>query len=148
MKQYSDDCHRRSVREIIMKTKKIVINHDSVCMGDDCMSHEKNLSINEDMTMIDLFEYLIEYVPSMNNVIWAVRSDKGVCGYIITDENGKAVIELIDENQFIMNTELHDIMCVYYYPSCFSWIDGETGEHVHKYSESLSFLEKVRKDNE
>ena len=100
-----------------MKTKKIVINRDSVCMGDDCMSHEKNLSINEDMTMIDLFEYLIEYVPSMNNVIWAVRSDKGVCGYIITDENGKAVIELIDENQFIMNTELHDIMCVYYYPS-------------------------------
>ncbi len=42
MKQYSDDCHRRSVREIIMKTKKIVINRDSVCMGgDDCMSHEK-----------------------------------------------------------------------------------------------------------
>ncbi|MFQ6875971.1 MAG: hypothetical protein ACLT22_01875 [Coprobacillus cateniformis] len=43
-----------------MKTKKIVINRDSVCMGDDCMSHEKSLSINEDMTMIDLFEYLIE----------------------------------------------------------------------------------------
>ena len=60
MKQYSDDCHRRSVREIIMKTKKIVIYRDSVCMGDDCMSHEKSLSINEDMTMIDLFEYLIE----------------------------------------------------------------------------------------
>ena len=49
----------------------------------------------------------------MNNVIWAVRSDKGVCGYIITDENGKAVIELIDENQFIMNTELHDITVSY-----------------------------------
>ncbi len=131
-----------------MKTKKLIINRDSICMGDDCMSHEKSKTVNQDMTMIDLFEYIIDYVPTMYNVIWAVRSDKGVCGYIITDDHGKASIELVKENQLLINMELNEIMCRYYYPASFTWIDGETGERVHKYSESLSFLEKVKKDNQ
>lgn len=131
-----------------MKERIIKIDRDSICMGDDCFSHEKFLTVNEEMTLISLFEYLIEYVPTMYHVIWAIRSNQGVCGYIMTNDTGQANIELVGENQKLLDTSINEIMCKYYYPSSFSWINGETGERIHKYSESLSFLEKVKRDNE
>lgn len=128
-----------------MKTREIVLNRDSICMGDDCISHKKIFTIDDHMTMINLFEYLIKYVPNMYNAIWVIQSGKNICGYLITDDNGQVSIELVGENCLIMNTQMKDIMCRHYSSSSFTWIDGETGESVHKYDESLSLLEKVKK---
>lgn len=133
---------------MIMKAKTIRVNRDSVCMGDDCFPHEKSLTIDEKMTMINLFEYLIDYIPTMYNVIWVIRSDKGICGYIITDDNGHSNIELVGNNFFIINTKISKIMCKYYHSSSFIWIDGQTGECINGYDESLTLLEKVKKENE
>lgn len=131
-----------------MKSKLITINRDSICMGDDCESHKKDLIVDEEMTMISLFEYLTEYVPTMYNVIWAIRLDNKICGYIINDENGHSTFEIDNKDQRVIHRDFNDIMCKYYYPSSFSWIDGKTGERIHKYNENLSFFEKVKLDNE
>lgn len=133
---------------LIMKTKTIQVNRDSVCMGDDCFSHEKSLTIDKKMTLMNLFEYLIEYIPTMHNVIWAICSDKGICGYIITDDHGHSNIELVGDNFFLINIKISKIMCKYYHSSSFTWTDGQTGECINKYGESLTLLEKVKKENE
>lgn len=131
-----------------MKTKTIKIDRDSICMGDDCESHEELLTINEEMTMISLFEYLAEYVPTMYNVIWAIRFDNEICGYIINDEKGHSTFEIDYKDQKVIHMKFSEIMCKHYYPSSFSWIDGKTGKRIHKYNENLTFFQKVKKDNE
>lgn len=126
----------------------IQVNRDSVCMGDDCNSHEVNMALPENMLLSGLLQRLAGYVPSMKNVIWAVQSDAGMCGYIITDSDAAASFELCGTDMPVKEMHISRIMCRYYYPSIFSWTDGQTGNRVEKYPECRTFFEKVKKDNE
>lgn len=130
------------------KDSVIRADRDSVCMGDDCMPHCKELTINSKISIRELLAILADYVPSMKNVIWAVQSNSGLCGYIITDEQANASFEVYGEDTSIRNRGIKEVMCKYYYPSKFSWIDGKSGERVDKYPECETFLEKVKRDNE
>lgn len=126
----------------------IQVDRDSVCMGDDCDSHEVIMNFPENAKLSQLMQKLIDYVPSMSNVVWAVRSDVGMCGYIMTDRNRNASFELCGTNHLISEMKIRKIFCKYYYPSIFSYIEGETGRQIEKYSECSTFLERVKKDNE
>ena len=126
----------------------IRVNPDSVCMGDDCDSHEEKLYLSADMRLSELMRRLAGYVPPMKNVIWAVRSEAGICGYIITDSDANASFELCGTDRTVEEMRIREIMCKYYHSFSFSWIDGKTGNEVEKYSECRTLLEKVKKDNE
>lgn len=126
----------------------VQVNRDSVCMGDDCVSHKIIMNFPENARLSQLMQELIDYVPSMSDVIWAVRSDVGMCGYIITDRNANASFELCGTDCLISEMKIRKIFCKYYYPSIFSYIEGGTGRKIEKYSECSTFLEKVKKDNE
>lgn len=131
-----------------MNEYMIEVDRDSVCMGDDCLSHRTTMFIPENMRLSELMRRLAQYVPLMRNSIWAVRSDVDVCGYITTDPDGNNSFELCGTDMSVARMEIHKIMCKYYYPSRFSWTDAQTGNRIEKYAECRTFLEKVKKDNE
>lgn len=124
------------------------VDRDSVCMGDDCYSHEIIMNFPENARMSQLMQKLIDYVPSMSNVVWAVQSDVGMCGYIMTDSDTNASFELCGTDCLISEMKIRKIFCKHYYPSFFSYIEEGTGRKIEKYSECSTFLEKVKKDNE
>ncbi|MCM1062885.1 MAG: hypothetical protein NC420_00205 [Eubacterium sp.] len=133
-----------------VKTDNIIIqvDRDSVCMGDDCLSHEENMFIPEDMRLSELMRRLVKYIPATTNRMWVIWSDVDICGYIITDSDANASFAVCGMDLFVGNMKIHKIMCKYYDPSLFSWTDAETRNRVEKYSECGTFLEKVKKDSE
>lgn len=58
---------------------EIIIDRQSVCMGDDVTSHETKNEVNEHITFLELFEELIakNYFPHIqgNDVVWVLRFD-------------------------------------------------------------------------
>ncbi|MGX8834102.1 hypothetical protein ACWG0P_07800 [Amedibacillus sp. YH-ame6] len=122
----------------------IKVNRNSVCMGDDCDDHRKTYNIDAKTTVSEFIYTLSNYLPQMKSVIWSVCSEDGICGYLITDEKGKATVELCVEDTDMAKAGISEIMCIYYYPSKFSYIYGETGERVNLYPECNTFLEKVK----
>ncbi|MCM1542535.1 MAG: hypothetical protein NC121_14920 [Blautia sp.] len=124
-----------------MKTEKtdnimIQVDRDSVCMGDDCLSHEENMLIPENMRLSELMRRLAKYVPATANRMWVIWSDVGICGYITTDSDANASFALCGMDLFVVNMKIHKIMCKYYDPSLFAWTDAQTGNRVGKYSDS------------
>ena len=67
---------------------KIRVDRDSVCMGDDVLSHEIEFDVPEDMTVKDFFGFLEKerYLPSVqgNNVAWELRNRNGEHGVYFT----------------------------------------------------------------
>lgn len=127
---------------------EIEVDRDSVCMADDCESHKVMMNFPEHTRLSHLMKELIGYLPSMRDVVWAIRSDIGMCGYIITDKKMNISFELCGSDRLISEMKIRKILCKYYYPSCFSYLDGDTGKRIRKYSECPTLLEKVKKDNE
>lgn len=51
----------------------IKIDRDSVCMGDDTVSHDKAISIDDNATSLDLMQQVLEgYLPYGNKEIWVM----------------------------------------------------------------------------
>lgn len=142
--EYVQSIRRKRKPKINMS---IQVNRDSVCMGDDCDSHETRMVLPKSMKLSQLLQQLADYVPSMKNVIWAIRADARICGYIITDSDAYASFELCGPDRLVEEMNISSIMCKYYYPSIFFWMDGKTGTQIEKYPECKTFFEKVQKDN-
>lgn len=127
---------------------EILVNRDSVCMGDDCENHQIKMLIDENTKLSDFLFALSDYVPHMKNVIWAINSNNGILGYIITDDSCNASFDLCEKDRTIKEFGIQKIMCIYYYPSKFAYIDGKSGKQINKYSKCATFLEKVKRDVE
>ena len=67
---------------------KIRVDRNSVCMGDDVLSHETEFDVPEDMTVKDFFDFLEEerYLTSIqgNDVAWELRNRNGEQGVYFT----------------------------------------------------------------
>ena len=67
---------------------KIRVDRDSVCMGDDVLSHEIEFDVSEDMTVKDFFGFLEKerYLPSIqgHNVAWELHNRNGEQGVYVT----------------------------------------------------------------
>lgn len=131
----------------------IDLDRESVCMGDDCTSHKVSRNFKQTMPISDFLQELSDYVPRMNNVVWAVislSSINKVIGYIVTDEKGKPTVEVKGSNVYvkdIFHNEVGiDVFCRYYYQGRFLWIDGETKQRIEEYSECKTLLDKVKLD--
>lgn len=128
----------------LMASVSILLDRDSVCMGDDCNSHQKEITIDGNIFLSDFLKMVSKYVPSMKNVVWAVVSSLDVIGYIITDEQRIASVEVCGDDQSIVNCNISKVFCRYFHSGSFSWRDGKTGEIVKKYPECKTLLEKVK----
>lgn len=60
---------------------EIIINRESVCMGDDCFTHQKTYVFNDNATYMDLFATIKNdnYLPSMSNVVWVLTNENCSC---------------------------------------------------------------------
>lgn len=56
---------------------------------------------------------LADYAPSMKDVIWTVPSNRGICGYIITEEQGRVSVQVYRENTTIINRQIREVICKY-----------------------------------
>lgn len=129
-------------------TIEIIFNRDSVCMGDDCMSHTKIEQINPEISYSELLSQLSLYVPSMKSVVWAVQEGNEIIGFIETDDDVNVSVYVNGDDVPIgVKFKSKELFCRYYYSSIFMWIDGKTGEQVNKYAECSTLLEKVKKAN-
>lgn len=136
-------------------SNNMIINLDrqSICMGDNCMLHNVSRNYKETMLISDFLQELSDYVPCMTNVVCAVISlENGneVIGYIITNEEGKATIEVNRSYLYLKdifrNKVSIDAYCRYYHKGSFSWINGETKQRIEKYPECKTLLEEVKMD--
>lgn len=128
------------------KMMEISLNRDSVCMGDDCENRQIKMTIDENTKISNFLLLLSDYVPHMKNIIWAINSNNGILGYIITDDSSRASFDMCEKNSTIKESDIQKVMCIYYYPSKFTYIDGNSGKQINKYSECATFLEKVKID--
>lgn len=71
----------------------LVIDRNSVCMGDDVEAHAVKYTFPNDATYEDLFEKIINdrYLPSVagNNVVWVLGSDEAFCIFSYFTRTGK-----------------------------------------------------------
>lgn len=118
---------------------QIVLDRESVCMGDDVMSHKGTRDFPLDIGVSDFIAKLVDYVPNMENSVWLIWGEKETIGYLIFDSTGKAEVEVEGTNislrERLSTSEIPSVTCIYYYPSKVSWVDDAAG---------ATLLEKVK----
>ena len=132
----------------------IKIDRESVCMGDDIVSHSIKKDLPKNMLVSELLLYLANYVPIVKNSVWVIvslNSENKVIGFIDTNSQQKYQIEINVTDTPIKNLFTKDInnisiICKYFYEGKFSWINGETGEHIIKFKECRTLLGKVKQE--
>ena len=122
----------------------VILNRDSICMGDDCFDHREQCSLNENMLFSEFLAILADYVPTMHNIVWAVYTGNDISGYIITDSDGSPTFDLCSEDKTIKELHITEANCRHFYQSSFSWTDSD-GKIISKYEECPTLLEKVKK---
>lgn len=83
---------------------KVIIERESVCMGDDCWApHQKKYTLNDNATYMDLFEAIKNdnYLPSMTNAVWVLTSNQCSCIFSYFTKTGKIHMRL--EEKFLKN---------------------------------------------
>lgn len=125
------------------KTKKLKVDRDSVCMGDDCNTpHEVTLLVPDDIPLIIVFERISEYLPKMSNVVWAIDSGRKIVGYISTDYQGTSRYEICEQNSYIGKTEIEMLHCSYFHSNSFNYMGNKM---VEEYLGCDTLLEKVKR---
>lgn len=132
-------------RNIVVKTVNeipcfsVSLDRESVCMGDDVMSHKGIREFPIDIRVSDFIEKLVDYVPNMENSVWLIWGEKETIGYLIFDSAGKAEVEVEGTDELLQErlstAEIPSVTCIYYYPSKVSWVDDASG---------ATLLEKVK----
>lgn len=115
---------------------QIALDRESVCMGDDAMSHKGTRDFPLAIKVSDFIEKLIEYVPNMKNSVWLIWGEQETIGYLIFDSTGKAEVEVEGTDnslrERLSTAEIPSVTCIYYYPSKSSWIEEAPGETLLK----------------
>ena len=86
------------------KTINIKINRESVCMGDDIESHEKEITVSASISLKEFISKLQKkYIPSVAGfiAIWLLKiNDKNIC---LFNQSGNSILILDNEDKIIDN---------------------------------------------
>lgn len=126
----------------------VSLDRESVCMGDDAMSHKGTRDFPLDIKVSDFIAKLTKYVPNMKDSVWLIWGEQETIGYLIFDSTGKAEIEVEGTDnslrERLSTAEIPSVTCIYYYRSKFSWIEESPGETL---LEKVKAARKARTDN-
>lgn len=97
---------------------EIIVNRDSVCMGDDCFDHAKKYILSDDATYMDLFECLKKdkYFPSIsgNNVVWVLTNKHYSCIFSYFTKTDKFSMGLAEKSLKIICKDSKELTLRYY----------------------------------
>lgn len=107
---------------------KVIINRDSVCMGDDAVDHQKTYQMDNNATYEDLFNVLLEdrYFPQVygNNVVWVLTSKKHECIFSYFSRTRKLMSRLSEKSLSKLagnNGDLLTGLMLKYYTTPHAW---------------------------
>lgn len=99
----------------------IEIDRNSVCMGDDCMSHRIKREFPDDSRLSEFFDYLVKYVIDMSSSVWVVRSLNSIdntLGYIIRDKKRVLKLDTQEDKKlkeiFVEDLDDLSVVCIYF----------------------------------
>lgn len=136
----------------------IIINRDSVCLGDDIENHKKTYQMDHNSTYEDLYKVLTDdkYFPSIseNNVVWVLTSKKHECIFSYFTRTHKMMPGLAEKSLYRLyygDGELADGFMFKYYTSPQKWkekinemYNGNMYELWHDgWSEELKYCDYV-----
>lgn len=105
---------------------EIIINRQSVCLGDDVDDHMKTIVLEEDATYEDLFKEVVnqKYFPSVygNNVVWVLTSDSHFCIFSYFTRTNKMFAGLVEKGISEICKKDNRLM-FQYYSSPLKWKD-------------------------
>ena len=106
----------------------IIINRDSVCMGDDVYDHRKIYRLDDSSTYEDLFHILTNdnYLPHVygNNVVWVLKSDRYDCIFSYFTKTGKMSPGLSEKSLYkLFNDKMDSVVSLVfdYYTTPLKW---------------------------
>lgn len=132
----------------------ITVNRASVCMGDDCNTHEKEYELKKNATYQDLFKILKEdnYFPSIrgNNVVWVLSNQQYYCIFSYFTKTDKIFMELEEKHLKTICGESPYVF-LNYYSSPLNWKkkiyqmcqDNVATEKKANWSEEISYCDYV-----
>ena len=126
---------------------KIIVNRDSVCMGDDCFDHAKSYMLGDDATYMDLFECLKTdiYFPSCNNVVWVLTNKHHDCIFSYFTKTDKLSMGLAEKSLKTICKDSNKLLFEYY-SSPQKWKD--TIYHIYNNDEHTMYkdgwLEEIK----
>lgn len=76
----------------------ISIDRDGVCMGDDAMDHQREITIDDNATARDMMDKLLEidYLPDLTDAVWYTWSSDAPCLIAWSCKKKKVIAELRD----------------------------------------------------
>lgn len=102
----------------------IIVNRDSVCLGDDMDDHSKKYFFDNNATYEDLFNHIKQdyYFPSIagNNVVWVLTTERFSCIFSYFTKTNKFSMGLTEKKLnklFSSNDEVY----LRYYTSPIKW---------------------------
>lgn len=104
---------------------EVIVERESVCMGDDCLApHTRTYKLDDNATYMDLLECLKNnnYLPSVsgNNVVWVMKSEHYSCIFSYFTKTDKLFMRLEEKFLKIICKDSNKLM-FQYYTSPHSW---------------------------
>lgn len=98
---------------------KIIIERNSVCMGDDCLApHARTYILDNDATYMDLFECLKKdkYLPSVsgNNVVWVLSNEHYSCIFSYFTKTERIFMGLTEKSLKVICKDSNKLKFKYY----------------------------------
>ena len=98
---------------------KIIVERESVCMGDDCLApHARTYILSDDATYMDLFECVKKdnYLPSVhgNNVVWVLTNEHYDCIFSYFTATDKFSVGLSEKSLKVICKDSNKLMFKYY----------------------------------
>ena len=124
--------------------KRIHVERESVCMGDDCNApNARDLEYETNELLSEFMDSVARYVPTMENVVWSVVASQGqAIAYLIFDEDASYKYELAIPDMKVSELAEKRIYCRYYYKG--KLFDYSTEPPTEMYPECKTLLEKVK----
>ena len=118
----------------------IVVDRDSVSMGDDYNGHRMSWQYGEDEMLSSVLSCLKSYIPAMPQTVWAIHVGENVVGYYVCgdkDNNEEWHIELVGPDIKVSQLPEKSLFCKYFYKGAEAYFKELPDE--------MPLIEKVKK---
>lgn len=97
---------------------EVIINRESVCLGDDINDHMKTYILSDDVTYEELFQKIMgdRYIPSVsgNNVVWVLASNSCKCIFSFFTRTNKIRMGIVEKRLSVICRNNNQLLFRYF----------------------------------